>query len=104
MVNIDTVKGEIVERLTPLGVEKIILFGSYAEGTPTESSDIDLFLLTEKSTENIEAKALFLLRDLMRKYRIGFDVLSATREFLAQRIDPFYREDILKKGRLIYGE
>ncbi len=104
MLNIETIKNEIVERLTPLGAEKIILFGSYAYGSPDENSDIDLFLLMDKPQENIEAKALFSLRDLMKKYKIGFDVLSESKEFIAKRVDPFYREDIMKKGKLLYGK
>ncbi len=43
MINIEKIKLEIVERLKPLKPDKIILFGSYAYGTPTEHSDIDLF-------------------------------------------------------------
>jgi len=34
MVDIETIKSEIVERLKPLNPNKIILFGSYAYGTP----------------------------------------------------------------------
>ena len=104
MLDIETIKNEIVERLVPLGPEKIILFGSYAYGSPRKDSDIDLFLLMEKPKENIEAKALFSLRDLMKKYKIGFDVLSESKEFLSKRIDPFYRVDIMEKGKLLYGK
>jgi len=45
MVDIEVIKHEIVERLKSLDPDKIILFGSYAYGTPTEESDIDLFLV-----------------------------------------------------------
>ena len=44
MVDIEKVKHEIVERLKPLNPDKIILFGSYAYGTPTENSDIDTLI------------------------------------------------------------
>jgi len=40
MVDIEALKHEIVECLKPLDPDKIILFGSYAYGTPTEDSDI----------------------------------------------------------------
>jgi len=40
MIDIETLKAEIIERLKPLKPEKIILFGSYAYGTPAEESDI----------------------------------------------------------------
>ncbi len=104
MLNMETIKNEIVERLAPLGPEKIILFGSYAYGSPRKDSDIDLFLLVDQPKENIEAKALFSLRDFMKKYKVGFDVLSESKEFIAKRVDPFYRVDIMEKGKLLYGK
>lgn len=47
MVKIEELKPLIIDRLKPLGPDKIILFGSYAYGTPNEESDIDLFLLKD---------------------------------------------------------
>ena len=35
------------DALIPLHVKKIILFGSYAKGTPHQDSDIDLFVVTD---------------------------------------------------------
>ena len=105
MLNIDKIKDEIIERLKPLKPNKIILFGSYAYGTPNEDSDIDLFLVTQENNnaENIEVLAMVKLRDLMKKYKIGFDILSADINFLLQRKDPFYKIDILSKGKVLYG-
>lgn len=103
MIDIAELKPLIVECLKPLNPEKIILFGSFAYGTPNESSDIDLFLVKDDEDNNIEAKALVKLRDLMKKYAIGFDILSASSQFLAQREDPFYKHDILLKGKVLYG-
>jgi len=45
MVDVEAIKLEIVERLKPLNPEKIILFGSYAYGTPHQDSDIDLYVV-----------------------------------------------------------
>lgn len=104
MVDITELKPLIVERLRSLNPDKIILFGSYAYGTPSENSDIDLFLVKDGDEPNIEAKALVKLRDLMKKYSIGFDVLSASSQFLAGREDPFYKHDILSKGKVLYGQ
>jgi predicted nucleotidyltransferase len=43
---------EIVERLVKgLSPEKIILFGSYAYGEPTEDSDIDILVIIPDSAE-----------------------------------------------------
>lgn len=102
MVNIKELQPLIVERLLSLNPDKIILFGSYAYGTPRNDSDIDLFLVKDNAEENIEASALMKLRDLMKEYKIGFDVLSASNRFLSERSDPFYKDDILTKGLVIY--
>jgi hypothetical protein len=46
-LNLEAIKKEIVEQLKPLDPEKVILFGSYAYGQPTEESDIDLYIVTK---------------------------------------------------------
>ena len=107
MIDVQKLQEEIVERLKPLRPDKIILFGSYAYGTPAEDSDIDLFLV--KDTENgrkqsYELAAMLRLRDLIRKYHVGFDILSASQAFLESRSDYFYQVDILKNGKVIYGK
>lgn len=104
MVDIEKVKPEIVERLKVLDPERIILFGSYANGQAREDSDIDLFLVMKEAEDNVEAKALFFLRDLMKKYKVGFDVLAERKHFLAKRIDPFYSVNIMQQGKLLYGK
>ena len=103
MVDIEKLKPLIVERLKPLNPDKIILFGSYAYGTPNEDSDIDLFLLKDKTDKHLDAIAMLKLRDLMKKYKIGFDILCGEREKIINTEEPFYKIDILQKGVRIYG-
>ena len=107
MVDIEVLKHEIVERLKPLDPDKIILFGSYAYGTPNEDSDIDLFLvkdnLTIDETRTYELKALKSLRDIRKNYRTnGIDILSAPSDFINNRDDYFYKVDILQNGKVWY--
>lgn len=107
MVDIEKLKIEIVERLETLDPDKIILFGSYAYGDPTEYSDVDLFLLKDLELTDLrefEFKARRKLRDLIFKYRIGFDILSAPESFVNRREDYFYRIDILERGVVIYAK
>lgn len=105
MVDIEKIKDEIVKRLMPLAPDRVILFGSYAYGTPNEDSDIDLFLVNNKTVDDrYEAKALMRLRDLTHKHHIGFDILSASDAFLQQREDHFFKEDILSKGKILYAK
>ena len=103
MINIEELKPQIIERLEPLNIDKIILFGSYAYGTPNEDSDIDLFIEKNKSVARLDAIAMVSLRDLMKKYKIGFDILTSTHEDILKREDPFYKIDILQRGIKIYG-
>ena len=45
---------QIVEHFFP---QKVILFGSYADGTPTEDSDVDLLVVMEVDEQPIHAAA-----------------------------------------------
>ena len=42
------------------------------------------------------------MRDLVEKYRIGFDFIIASEEFTKGREDYFYKKEILEKGVVIY--
>lgn len=111
MVDIETVKSEIVERLKPFDPEKIILFGSYAYGTPNEESDIDLFLVKddvdERALRGYKLELQKKLFDLQKKYLIGIDLFVDNSHRIQQRIqkikDQFY-SDILEKGVVLYAK
>ena len=110
MINIEELKPLIVERLKPFNPDKIILFGSYAYGTPNEDSDIDLFLLTDNlNIENMRSYKLELqknLFDIQKKYLLGIDIFVDTTKRMEDRIknvkDQFY-DEILTRGIKIYG-
>jgi len=107
MVDIEKIKSEIIEALKPLKPNKIILFGSYAYGTPDEDSDIDLFLLkddlTIDETRYYEREAGKRLLPLQLKYKTnGIDILSAPTEYIQKREDYFYKVDILQNGKVWY--
>ena len=109
MLNIEEIKTEIIERLKLLKPNKIILFGSYAYGTPNEDSDIDLFLIKDdlkiEDSKEYELKALKVLRGIRSKYKTnGIDILSAPTEYINQREDYFYKVDILQNGKVLYEQ
>ena len=109
MININEIKTELLDRLTPLDPDRIILFGSYAYGTPTEESDIDLFLLKDGlPKDKVREYQLSLqksLFDLQKKYLIGIDLFVDSSERVKSRIkevnDQFYTE-IMSKGKVLY--
>lgn len=107
MINIEEIKPKIIEALMPLKPDKIILFGSYAYGTPNEDSDIDLFLLkddlTIDDTRYYQREARQRLLSIRKKYKTnGIDILSAPTQYIKEREDYFYKVDILKNGKVWY--
>jgi predicted nucleotidyltransferase len=107
MVDIEKLKPLIIEKLKPLQPDKIILFGSFAYGTPHEESDIDLFILKDnlkkEDMREFELEAMKNLRDIRKKYVTnGIDILSAPTDEIYKRKDYFYKIDILQNGKVWY--
>jgi uncharacterized protein len=106
VIDIEKIKPEIINCLKSLEPDKIILFGSYAYGTPTDESDIDLFLLKDnlklEEIRDYEIAARKSIRDLIFKYKTGFDILSAPTEEIIKREEYFYKVDILQNGIVLY--
>ncbi len=101
---IELLEREIVERLLPMKPEKILLFGSYARGNPTEESDIDLYIVKNLPSDSIRDYKVSIkmrLRDLIRKYRIGFDLIVADESALKSE-DFFHRVEIGKRAKVLY--
>ena len=106
-VDIEELKTEIVERLKPLDPDKIILFGSYAYGEPNEESDIDLFILknglNKENIRDFELEASMKLLDIQRSYGTNeIDILAAPTKEVYKKEDYFYKEELLKKGKVWY--
>jgi len=106
MINIEELKPKIIKALMPLKPDKIILFGSYAYGTPNENSDIDLYVVTNddylpqtwKEKSNIHLKVTNLLRTISENY--STDVITHTRimhnKFV--EMDSMFSRKVLQQG------
>jgi predicted nucleotidyltransferase len=82
--------------------EKIILFGSYASGTATESRDIDLLVIS-RSTLSRREREVRLTRQLFGS-GVQYDLFVLTPEEVEERLcrnGPFIRE-ILSTGQVVY--
>lgn len=102
MIGIGDIKKEIVEKLVPLNPEKIILFGSYAYGTPNEDSDLDICVVEKSYRSKMEEKRK--IRELLRGIRIAKDILVPDMEeymFYKDEINSVYNE-IDTKGILLW--
>jgi predicted nucleotidyltransferase len=96
--------GEITRRIVELcQPRRLILFGSYARGTATYDSDIDLLVIVSDevaSTTDLAVKLRLALRDI----RVGKDLVVAKQHSIDQYGDDsglLYRE-ALAEGRTLY--
>ena len=96
---IDDLTRQIVEKFKP---EKIILFGSYAQGNPRPESDVDLLVIME--TELKESKQAYLIDENLDRDLFGLDIIVRTPKNLSERIalgDTFL-EEITTYGQVLY--
>lgn len=89
---------QIVEKFQP---DRIILFGSYAYGQPTDDSDIDLLVILP-----FEDLPVYKAIEIRRQVKPPFplDLLARTSEQIQQRLDmgDFFIQDIINKGHILY--
>ena len=83
------------------GAERVILFGSYAPGTVTEDSDVDLLVIGPFEGRSVDKSV-----EIRMKLRPGFpiDLLVRTSDKVCQRMemgDDFMRE-IIEEGKVLY--
>jgi predicted nucleotidyltransferase len=98
----EDINDEIVKRLKPLNPLKIILFGSYAYGTPTENSDIDICIVKENVKSKIKEKRK--ARRLLKDITLAKDILIPSKseyDFYKNEYGSVYM-DIDKKGKLLW--
>jgi predicted nucleotidyltransferase len=90
---------DIVQQFRP---EKIILFGSYAWGTPRPDSDVDLLVIMESDKRPAQRSAEISLA--CRPRGLPVDFLVKTPAEMTRRLtmgDPFLK-GILDKGIVLY--
>jgi predicted nucleotidyltransferase len=97
--DITDVVAQIVEHFHP---QQVVLFGSYAYGTPTPDSDVDLLVVMETPLRHVE-QAVEIRKAV--DFPFPVDVLVRTPQHIAERVtigDTFLRE-ILTKGVILYA-
>lgn len=85
--------------------KKIILFGSYAHGEPTQDSDVDLLII--KNTDKRPIDRWVEVKKLLRGIAPGLPIspLVYTEREIDERnaIQDFFIEEIFENGEVIYG-
>jgi uncharacterized protein len=89
---------QIVDNFQP---EKVVLFGSYAYGTPNEDSDIDLLVIMPYNGNELD-QMVTVRRRLKSTFPV--DVLVKTSAQLKERIEmeDFFIKEIIEKGTILY--
>ena len=95
---IQALSQQIVEQFQP---DRIILFGSYAYGTPNEDSDVDLMVVMPFEGHPVN-QAIKVLNHIHAEFPL--DLLVRTDEFITERLKlgDFFMMDIVETGRILY--
>lgn len=99
----EKVRKRIVERINShFKTEKIVLFGSYAYGTPRKDSDVDLFIVVE--TKEKPSKRRIEISRLFRDRQMPMDFIVKTPSEVKKRLllGDYFINKILEKGEVLY--
>lgn len=100
-IEIRQIIDRIVREFKP---ESIILFGSYAWGTPKKDSDLDLLVIKDDPQKNTREMAIELEKILIRR-NMPLDLIVYKPQQIKKRLavnDPFISK-ILISGKVLYG-
>ncbi|MDR2694303.1 MAG: nucleotidyltransferase domain-containing protein [Chitinispirillales bacterium] len=101
---------EMTERLKTLRPYRVILFGSYARGNPTDDSDLDVAVvldnndIIEKFTERMNRRNLVTKAVREINYKIAMDIMvysKAEIDYLRNEGCDFVKE-IESTGKVLY--
>lgn len=91
---------EIKAKLLPIfsehPIEKAILFGSYAKGNPTRSSDIDIVIDSKGKIRGIDFFGV--LEDIVGIFDVPVDLIEASQVIDGSRV----QDEINKTGIVVY--
>jgi predicted nucleotidyltransferase len=100
----------IIKKIKPLDPYKVILFGSYAYGYPSDDSDIDLLVVTNDEfipNDFDERNRLFLnvasaLYDIEVDFPIDLIVHTKSMHKQFMELNSMFSRKILSDGKVIY--
>ena len=104
MIDINSIKLNITKKLKPLNLNKIILFGSYAYGTPNEHSDLDICIVEDELKSKIQLKRK--IRKLLDDIDLPMDIIAVDSEYYLSHSDKNRLNtalyDARHKGEILY--
>ena len=84
-------------------LEKIILFGSYANGNPNEHSDLDLLIIKDSNLPRYKRGRE--IRKFLRGIGVPLDIVVYTKEEINiwKNVEEAFITQIIKNGKVLYG-
>lgn len=101
---------KLTEKLAEINPYLVLLFGSYAYGTPNKDSDIDLLVVTQDDyfpktfTENNELYISVCSHILDIAKQVPIDLIVHTKPMFDKfkELDSSFSKEILNKGIILY--
>lgn len=96
---------KLAEAASRLNVLHLLLFGSAAEGTDQNSSDLDFFVVFDTEKKDIsseESEILRIVRQIEKKHRISIDILFSNRKY--DGIETYFLQKAFGSGTLLYSQ
>ena len=102
---VKTIRAIVEKIVAEYAPQKIILFGSYATGTPDRDSDVDLLII--KNTDSKPRERWMAVKRILRGVapRVPVSPLVYTEQEIAERraLKDFFIDEILTTGEVLYG-
>ena len=89
---------QIVDGFQP---QRVLLFGSYAYGSPRPESDVDLLVVMDTPLREVQ-QAVAIYQALQHPF--GLDLIVHTPAHLAQRLElgDAFLQEIVSRGKVLY--
>jgi predicted nucleotidyltransferase len=102
MIGSDKIADIVKKIVSGYNPDKIILFGSYATGKPTEDSDLDLMVI--KATELSRPQRTVQVRKMLYGAMVPIDLIVYTPQEIAESKDNIFSfvSEVLNTGKTLY--
>ena len=102
MIGSDKIADIVTKIVSGYNPEKIILFGSYATGKPTEDSDLDLMII--KATDLSRPQRTVQVRKMLYGAMVPIDLIVYTPQEIAESKDNIFSfvSEVLNTGKTLY--
>ncbi len=98
---IEQIKDRLVRQLSPI---KIYLFGSFAEGTANDGSDVDIYIIVKDDAENLVDLTADAYKSIRNVRSRAVDIVIGTESGFEKRKNRAGIEnEVMNKGVLLYG-